>query len=342
MKTPLLLSAIILLLSCLVSGQVSTRTGQQGESQNSAASKLDLAEAERLNASLIPLYNEYKWEEAFPIAKRLLEIRQRHLPADDGLVVAALINLAEIQRARGKNPDAQALFEKALEAVERTSGANDLNVAKLLDRLAVVNYANGNPGKTESYYKRALDIREKTLGPEHEEFARSIYSLAEFYQAEGQFQEAEPLYKNSLAIREKNKAAPDLIEEVMDRYACVLRKTGREAEASELEDRRREMFSPTGVKQAPVSGDVLNGRALRLVTPSYPITARSGFESGEVRVKILIDESGNVIRACAIKGPRGLMRVSELAAYQSKFTSTKLKGKPVKVGGVIVYKFHGR
>jgi hypothetical protein len=56
---------------------------------------------------------------------------------------------------------------------------------------------------------------------------------------------------------------------------------------------------------------------------------------------VLIDESGTVIRACAVEGPRLLMKASESAAYQSKFTPTTLEGKQVKVNGLIIYNFVG-
>jgi len=58
-----------------------------------------------------------------------------------------------------------------------------------------------------------------------------------------------------------------------------------------------------------------------------------------VTVRVLIDESGSVIRACAVEGQICLLKASESAAYRSKFSPTLLEGKPVKVNGVIMYKF---
>src|SRR5207244_4603067 len=51
---------------------------------------------------------------------------------------------------------------------------------------------------------------------------------------------------------------------------------------------------PTPPK-APISGGVLNGKAVRLVQPPYPAIARSAHASGQVKVQIVIDENGNVI-----------------------------------------------
>src|SRR5213592_3707061 len=47
---------------------------------------------------------------------------------------------------------------------------------------------------------------------------------------------------------------------------------------------------PTPPK-APISGGVLNGKAVRLVQPPYPAIARSAHAAGQVRVQITIDEN---------------------------------------------------
>jgi TonB family protein len=95
---------------------------------------------------------------------------------------------------------------------------------------------------------------------------------------------------------------------------------------------------PTPPK-APISGGVLNGKAVRLVQPPYPAIARSAHASGQVRVQIVIDENGNVISAAPVSGHPLLQGAAVSAARASKFTPTKLSGQPVKVSGVIIYNF---
>ena len=90
---------------------------------------------------------------------------------------------------------------------------------------------------------------------------------------------------------------------------------------------------------APISGGVMNGKAVHLVTPPYPAIARSAHASGAVQVQVLIDENGNVIAAHAMSGHPLLQAAAVAAARSSKFTPTKLSGQPVKVNGVIVYNF---
>ena len=96
---------------------------------------------------------------------------------------------------------------------------------------------------------------------------------------------------------------------------------------------------PKPTPHAPVSGGVLNGKAIHLVQPPYPPIARSAHASGQVVVQVLIDENGNVVAAHATSGHPLLQAAAVNAARSSKFTPTKLSGQPVKVNGVIIYNF---
>lgn len=91
--------------------------------------------------------------------------------------------------------------------------------------------------------------------------------------------------------------------------------------------------------RAPISGGVLNGKAISLPKPSYPAIARAAHASGTVVVQVLIDENGNVVSAHAVSGHPLLQAVAVGAARQAKFSPTKLSGQPVKVTGVIQYNF---
>jgi protein TonB len=89
----------------------------------------------------------------------------------------------------------------------------------------------------------------------------------------------------------------------------------------------------------PVSGGVLNGKALEMPKPMYPETARRAKMSGMVSVEVVIDISGKVIGARAVSGPDLLRDAAERAARQAKFTPALLSGQPVRVSGIINYNF---
>lgn len=89
----------------------------------------------------------------------------------------------------------------------------------------------------------------------------------------------------------------------------------------------------------PVSGGVLNGTAINLPPPVYPDAAKRMRVSGTVTVDVILDENGKVVSATASNGPAILRDAAVQAALKARFSPTKLSGQPVKVSGVINYKF---
>ena len=97
--------------------------------------------------------------------------------------------------------------------------------------------------------------------------------------------------------------------------------------------------SPGVAPRAPISGGVLNGKAISLPQPVYPPIARSAHASGTVVVRVVVDENGSVISAEPVSGHPLLQAVSISAARGAKFPPTKLSGVPVKVTGLLTYNF---
>ena len=86
----------------------------------------------------------------------------------------------------------------------------------------------------------------------------------------------------------------------------------------------------------PISGGVLNGKAITMPKPVYPAGVEA---SGTVTVEVTIDEYGNVASARAVSGPAQLQPAAVEAARQARFSPTFLMGEAVKVRGVITYNF---
>lgn len=132
------------------------------------------------------------------------------------------------------------------------------------------------------------------------------------------------------ATPEAKKPAPDS------------QKTEANAEQPDAETKPAE---PTDDKNAqpgqkkPISGGVLNGKALYLPRPDYPTEAQNAKASGSVVVQITIDEVGAVISAKAVSGHPTLHQVCVNAALQARFSPTTVMGEPVKVSGVLTYNF---
>lgn len=94
---------------------------------------------------------------------------------------------------------------------------------------------------------------------------------------------------------------------------------------------------PSGGRQ--ITSGVLNGRALHLESPIYPVIARAAHVSGKVSVLVLIDLNGRVAAAQVEDGHPLLQGAAVKAARESTFTPTHLDGKPVRVMGLIIYNF---
>ena len=89
-----------------------------------------------------------------------------------------------------------------------------------------------------------------------------------------------------------------------------------------------------------IRGNALNGKAISLPTPEYPVLARQANASGSVEVQVTVDEQGNVIAAHPISGHPLLRAAAVSAAQKAKFSQTRLNGELVKVTGVLTYFFN--
>lgn len=94
-----------------------------------------------------------------------------------------------------------------------------------------------------------------------------------------------------------------------------------------------------GEKRHPISGGVLNGKAISLPKPEYPPEAKAAGADGVVVVQLTIDEQGTVTEARAVSGHPLLQQAAVNAALQARFPPTLLSGEPVKVTGVLVFNF---
>ncbi len=113
----------------------------------------------------------------------------------------------------------------------------------------------------------------------------------------------------------------------------------KEASAASNPNNSESEAAPAPKLLRPVSGGVLNSKALELPPPDYPNQARTMRITGTVTVEVVIDERGRVVSAKALSGPVLLQDAAVRAAKRAKFSATKLSGQAVKTVGTIHYKF---
>ena len=111
---------------------------------------------------------------------------------------------------------------------------------------------------------------------------------------------------------------------------------------TEREMRRKqnpEVSTGYALESKSVSGGMLNGKAVNLPRPEYPLIAMKAGASGAVDVEVTVDETGYVVAAHAVSGHPLLQAAAVTAARQATFKPTSLNGEPIKVNGVLRYEF---
>lgn len=338
-------NTILILTVCVFLFQAANaQTSGQGNSPTTSVTQQSAAtEADQLNAQVVKLYNAGKFDEALPLAVRVLAIREKELGADSKPVAVALTNLGAIYYSQAKFGKSEEAYQRALTIYEKLREGDSANSARILDSLALLNYKRDNPSKTEELYLRALAIREKLFGNESAEFAGDLYNLALFYNAISNYEKAEQYFQRLMEIKEKlPESARRIYADLKSRYSCVLRKDGKPYEAKRVEGEDSAGAPDEEAKAKQVNGGIIKGKAISLPRPEYPSAARNAHVSGTVAVQVTIDETGKVIFACALSGHPLLQPAAESAAMRARFTPTWLEGAPVKVTGVVTYNFVGQ
>ena len=319
-----------LLTSLLASGSVISETSQESP---------ELNEATEMTKSVAQLFKEGKFDEALPLAKRALEIRERLLPRNDPRVANSLSFLGDVYLAKREYDNARKTFERLLHLQEELVGPTDVRLANTLDRLALLYYEDEKPLKAEEFYQRSLTLREQALGPEDLQVANSLYALGQFYRLRRDYDKALNSYRRSLMIYGR---AGGVTTAEFQRASTGLSCLGYQSEnptaiTEELENIQKQ-FAP-GLPPV-LTAKMLNGYAVTMAKPEYPRAARERQLSGTVVVQVEVDEQGKVITAKDIcQGPPYLSESAVQAALKSRFAPTQISGVPVKTKGVLRYNF---
>ena len=126
----------------------------------------------------------------------------------------------------------------------------------------------------------------------------------------------------------------------LDSFKLAPEESGLDDEAQPWKEQCKTVLGTMKVQPGdPITGSVLNGRALSLPHPEYPVLAKRAHAQGTVGIQVVIDQTGTVVSAHAVSGHPLLYAVSVKAARAARFTPTTLEGQPVCVTGIINYNF---
>jgi TonB family protein len=89
-----------------------------------------------------------------------------------------------------------------------------------------------------------------------------------------------------------------------------------------------------------VAGNVMAAKLVQKVDPEYPKEARKKHLQGDVRLRILVDEQGNVAKTHALSENHVLAKAAAEAVRQWRYQTTLLNGGPVQVESEVELHFH--
>ena len=90
---------------------------------------------------------------------------------------------------------------------------------------------------------------------------------------------------------------------------------------------------------APSDKGILNSQAIDLPKPAYPAEAKKDHITGQVQVKVLVDETGKVIFAEAQSGPEPLRAAAVEAAKRARFKPLVTNEVHLKFFGILTFDF---
>src|SRR5205807_3792127 len=238
------------------------------QSQNLDRNK-DLTEANELTSQLVKLSKEGRYKEALPLAQKVVEIRQQLLSPDDTSLGSAFGNLGELYFANKKDSEAEKALQRALAIYEQHIERTSLEISKVLDRLAHIRFHNNDYDGADALFMRSLTIKERELGPTNPSTIEAMkdYACLDLIARNS---------KGGLLQTEQDEAKRRL----RARAWCWL-----DGLSDDCANQGSRGVKPQGV---------VNGRAVRLVTPKYPYVFGQKRFAGKVFVSVLIDEAGNV------------------------------------------------
>ena len=312
-------------------------------SQEANMQSPEAAEVKKLNAEVVKLFNEGKFDEALPVAKRALKISEKAFGSNHPIVADIRTNLAELYVEKRQYDEAEANYKRILSIYEKAFGADDRLVGKTLDRLAFLRVAERDFEKAGELYQRVLTIKEKALGPDHEEVVQTLTKLTDVYKKTRERGKAKPYYERIVSIREKTFGPNHpKVAEVLERLACSLYANGEQSEAEQVEARANSiLYKDAASKGEPVvlPSDIFDCKTIAKPHADLFQAARGMRWTGATTLKIavIVDETGKVTSAQFVSGDKLFKGAAEKGAMKARFRPTLVDGQPVKVKGEVVY-----
>ncbi|MCP5267169.1 MAG: tetratricopeptide repeat protein [Burkholderiaceae bacterium] len=191
---------------------------------------LELANAQTVLAFTLDALGRY--ERALSLHRRALQIRVKHLSANDADIAESTNGVGLALMHGGALEPAREAFEKALSMREKALPAGHPLIAQSLSNLALVLRLSGRFEAAEKRYRRSLQIIIKARGADDPVTAWPIDGLAAVLTALGRYAEAEQLFRQAVAVRERGLGADHpALAQTLSNLGVLLQTVGRPEEA---------------------------------------------------------------------------------------------------------------
>ena len=153
-----------------------------------------------------------------------------------------ILNSAALYMDERRFAEAEKLYQEALEISRNTDGQEYPMRVSILESLGSAVCAQGDLDRALPFLRKAIAIAEKAEGADHPRVASCLLSLARCYCRLDRDAEGEAVLKQAIQILDKPRPQiPFEIFNVLEFYARLLRATGREAQAKQVDARLQEL-----------------------------------------------------------------------------------------------------
>jgi tetratricopeptide (TPR) repeat protein len=148
------------------------------------------------------LFHQGRHDQAEPLAKWALSVREAHPGVKPEAVYDNLYVLASIYHAQKRYAEAEPLLRRALAIQTKELGADHVSTAVTLDDLAGILAPQGKHDEAEKDYRRALSLRDRAQPSGSPETADTAEHLAVLLRKLNRTSEAETLEERVRTIRD--------------------------------------------------------------------------------------------------------------------------------------------
>ncbi len=325
-----ILTVVLLLLA------VTNNAAAQNENALTAAER-EIAES---NRQISQLAKEKRFSEAVSTAQKVVGLTKRNLGENHLETGKALHTLGYLYFVSNDKKKSEISLENALQIYELNKDKNIENLSVgVLETLASIKFEKDEYKEAKNLLENATSIRKKINGENSPQVASNNWSLANINYTMSNYSESAVLYQKVFDFRKsRNEIAGTELFDAYTRCSCSMYKAGKRLEAEAFE---KEFFDQVYEKVKFKKVDVLEGYAIKIPEPKYPVVASKFKKSGEIEVFVVVNEKGNVAFSCAKTDEYyfGFTNAAEKAAYEAKFLPLFVKNEPVKAVTTITYIF---